>query len=641
MSADGELRWRRDNPVEPPPDQLTRRSVFAWCGQLVAHLPVCGWLRPAVAWLKRRVNALTRGWDDVTEDSTLREQLRSVMDRVTREDPARGPWRVTGNEATVWVDASSIATGVVVESPEGAVVEDACWLRTDTSTHINMAELEAALRGVNLAIAWGMKSIALQTDSATVHKWISDALSGRARLRTKAHGEMLIRRRVDLIRQLVSEFQLSLSVRLVPSAENRADDLTRVPKDWVRDETAVDDAVSCDDSADGTRLCGVLTGAAARDGTEVEQVQSAIECVHEQAGHPGVRKTLHFARRELSRSVTRTQVQSVVRQCDVCNSIDPAPVKWRHGSLAVSNTWNRLALDVTHHRKRHYLTITDCGPSRFSIWKQLRRLDSNAVIEHLEEVFFERGAPLELLLDNGTAFRSREFALFAARWNVNLRFRAVYEPSGNGIVERSHRTVKVIAARKECSIAEAVHLYNVSPRDEEQRQVRSPAEAVYRYTVRDYVKSTQIRPVTSEEAAQNSPPAPYAVGDAVWIRRRGTRCSETSLSGVVTRLVSDQVVEVNDVPWHIRDVRRRYTTAASVADCRPGQQVGRAVDESPLVVQVAVPRQTTESAAGSSSDAPQDGGEETREATATTASCEAQLRRSSRVRRAPTRLVYD
>ncbi|KAF0298189.1 hypothetical protein FJT64_004439 [Amphibalanus amphitrite] len=33
-----------------------------------------------------------------------------------------------------------------------------------------------------------MKSIALQTDSATVHKWMSDALSGRARLRTKAHG---------------------------------------------------------------------------------------------------------------------------------------------------------------------------------------------------------------------------------------------------------------------------------------------------------------------------------------------------------------------------------------------------------------------------------------------------------------------
>ena len=39
-SADGELRWRRDNAVDPPPATITRRAVFSWCGQLVAHLPL-------------------------------------------------------------------------------------------------------------------------------------------------------------------------------------------------------------------------------------------------------------------------------------------------------------------------------------------------------------------------------------------------------------------------------------------------------------------------------------------------------------------------------------------------------------------------------------------------------------------------
>lgn len=63
-----------------------------------------------------------------------------------------------------------------------------------------MAELDAAIRGINLAIAWGMKTIELRTDSATVFRWINDALSGLAHLRTKAHGDMLIRRRVDIIR---------------------------------------------------------------------------------------------------------------------------------------------------------------------------------------------------------------------------------------------------------------------------------------------------------------------------------------------------------------------------------------------------------------------------------------------------------
>ena len=178
-----------------------------------------------------------------------------------------------------------------------------------------MAELEAALRGINLAIAWQMKSILLQTDSAAVHKWISDAISGRARLRTKAHGDMLIRRRVDLIRQLVSEFQLTLSVQLVPSSENRADRLTRIPKEWVREGAADEHLESCEESEESARLCCAADATTGQDGAVSAPTLAAIKCVHEQAGHPGVRRTLYFARRELSKRVTRPQVQAV-QWCD-------------------------------------------------------------------------------------------------------------------------------------------------------------------------------------------------------------------------------------------------------------------------------------------------------------------------------------
>ena len=405
--GDGQMQWRRDNAVEPPPSRLSRRSVFAWCGQLVAHLPVCGWLRPAVAWLKRRVNDITQGWDDATDDAVLLEQITVVADRLRREDPAHGQWLVTGDACVVWVDASSIATGVVIEAADGEVLEDACWLRKDTVAHINMAELDAAIRGVNLAIAWGMQNIDLRTDSAAVHKWLSDALSGRARLHTKAHGEMLIRRRVELLRQLVSEMQLSMSVRLFPSAENHADRLTRVPKEWIRRGTTTDDE-GPEEPESGARVCGAMVGVDDEGRVGPPDSVSAIRDVHERAGHTGVRKTLYFARREISRDVTRSQVQAVVRRCDICSSIDPAPIKWRHGTLAVSGTWDRLAVDITHHQGRDYLTIIDCGPSRFSVWKQLRRADSATVIDKMEEVFYERGAPLELLVDNGTVFRSVE-----------------------------------------------------------------------------------------------------------------------------------------------------------------------------------------------------------------------------------------
>ena len=64
----GELRWKRNNAFGDIPDTLTRRSVFSFCGKLIGHLPVCGWLRVATAYMKRKANALTSTWDEVIYD---------------------------------------------------------------------------------------------------------------------------------------------------------------------------------------------------------------------------------------------------------------------------------------------------------------------------------------------------------------------------------------------------------------------------------------------------------------------------------------------------------------------------------------------------------------------------------------------
>jgi hypothetical protein len=41
----------------------------------------------------------------------------------------------------------------------------------------------------------------------------------------------------------------------------------------------------------------------------------------------------------------------------------------------------------------------------------------------------------------------------------------VYRPEGNGIIERSHRTIKRIAERSKINPLEAVYWYNFSPKD--------------------------------------------------------------------------------------------------------------------------------------------------------------------------------
>jgi len=636
----GELLWSRDSAIAAPPERVTRRTVFAWCGRLVAHLPVCGWLRPAAAWLKRRANAVTSGWDDVTDDETLHAQIIHVCERLSAADPARGRWCWTGDRAIVWTDASSIAAGVVVETPDGGVMEDACWLRPDGSAadHINMAELDAAIRGLNLAIAWGAREVDLRTDSAAVHRWISDALSGRARLRTRAAGEMLIRRRVGIIRQLVEELELSMTVALVRSEKNPADALTRVPKAWVRDVDVT--AGGAEEAAPAGRehvapgeTAAVVCGATRADVTEGDTLSASVRAAHERAGHPGVRRTLYFARRDVSRDVTRAAVRAVLERCDVCRSIDPAPVQWQRGSLGVAETWKRIAIDVTHHQRRSYLSVIDCGPSRFCVWRPLRHADANEVVSHLEQLFLERGAPVEILMDNDTVFRSQRFAALAAKWAVELRFRAVYEPGGNGIVERVHRTVKVIATRKSCSIPEAVHLYNVTPRDGSD-EASSPAGGLYRYAVRDCVRPAADQPDTAADQPERAGAEPdiaspgaavtYKVGDAVWVRRRGTRCTEQSRRGVVTGIVSTQVVEVDGLPWHVRCLRRRHDGVVTGSDSRTSSD-SRDSDEPPLYVPVHGARESGSESGGESETTPP----------------EPPLRRSERDRHPPQRLCCE
>ena len=95
---------------------------------------------------------VTKGWDDETADTLLIGMVVETITRVKKNDPAKGDWCVQGKEMNVWVDASSLAIGVLLEKNE-AVIEDACWLwPMNDAAHINLAELDEVLKGINLAL---------------------------------------------------------------------------------------------------------------------------------------------------------------------------------------------------------------------------------------------------------------------------------------------------------------------------------------------------------------------------------------------------------------------------------------------------------------------------------------------------------
>ena len=142
------------------------------CGRLVGHYPVANWLRVACSYSKRHCQG--QRWDNGVGEKAMMI-LRKILERVQRDDPVRGCWMVPPDalEGIVWCDASSVAYSVVLEIG-GEIVEDAAWLRKEAHTgHINIAELDAVMRGINLALKWGLSKLKVMCDSVTVVSWLT------------------------------------------------------------------------------------------------------------------------------------------------------------------------------------------------------------------------------------------------------------------------------------------------------------------------------------------------------------------------------------------------------------------------------------------------------------------------------------
>ena len=175
--------------------------------------------------------------------------------------------------------------------------------------------------------------------------------------------------------------------------------------------------------------------------------------------------------------MNKDDVKRVIQNCNECNSIDPHSVRIEKGQLTNDEVWNTLATDFTHHNGKLFLTIIDCC-SRYSIWREGNGESSEELLRHFSQIFYEFGPPKVVLADNGKAFRSEAFQELCKEWKVKLHFRCAYKPSGNGVVERVHRTVKRTMARAGINSRDAVYWYNVAPRTGKRT---SPQEELFRY----------------------------------------------------------------------------------------------------------------------------------------------------------------
>ena len=152
----GVVLWRRTElKKEINPSNLnfmTKRQMFSLCGKLVGHYPIAGWLRVACSFVKRSCES--NAWNSFAGSVAI-QRLKEVLSRLDVDDPVKRIWSASSEKLNVWCDASQIAYGVALER-KNQIIEDGAWLRkADDGTHINLTELNAVIKGVNLAMKWG------------------------------------------------------------------------------------------------------------------------------------------------------------------------------------------------------------------------------------------------------------------------------------------------------------------------------------------------------------------------------------------------------------------------------------------------------------------------------------------------------
>ena len=78
------------------------------------------------------------------------------------------------------------------------------------------------------------QDLTLAVDSLTVVNWMTSVIDKRNRVCTKGVAETLVKRRLGMISDIITEYGFNVTVRFVPSVENKAEHMTKVPKKWLQ-----------------------------------------------------------------------------------------------------------------------------------------------------------------------------------------------------------------------------------------------------------------------------------------------------------------------------------------------------------------------------------------------------------------------
>ena len=134
------------------------------------------------------------------------------------------------------------------------------------------------------------------------------------------------------------------------------------------------------------------------------------------------------------------EIKNMVKSCPECQTLQPAQQKETLQPTSYDFPMHRVGADLFQLNGKHYLVMVD-GYSGYPFVANLRSLTTSAIIDKLENWFFEFGFPANIRTDGGPQFRT-EFHEWCENVGINKETSSPYFPQSNGLAESAVKNMK-------------------------------------------------------------------------------------------------------------------------------------------------------------------------------------------------------
>src|SRR6218665_441189 len=204
-------------------------------------------------------------------------------------------------------------------------------------------------------------------------------------------------------------------------------------------------------------------------------------------GHFGIRKSIAQLQRRAYWPGWKEDVRRFCQRCDRCARYrrEKPPRQGKLQNPAVGEQMERFGIDITGPHpvsskgNKYILTAIDY----FSRWAEalpIRNQEAVTVAEALMVNVFSRfGMPRQILTDQGPCFESNLFKELCKLMEIDKIRTTPYRPSGNGMIERFHRTLnmllgKVVSERQKDWDLHVPYIIAAYPSTEHEATQRTP-----------------------------------------------------------------------------------------------------------------------------------------------------------------------